>query len=58
MDFIEHLRICQKRAEAGFGAEIDGSAVMFHARKIGRIGIPKDAPTERDEAWIFLARGG
>lgn len=55
MGFIEHLRICQKRAEAGFGAEIDGSAVMFHARKIGRIGIPKDSPTECDEAWKFFS---
>jgi hypothetical protein len=57
MDFIEHLRVREKRAETGLGTEIDRPAAVFHAWKIGRIGIPKDPPTERDKARMLLARG-
>lgn len=58
MNFVENIRISKECAETGFGAEVDRSAVILGARKIGGIGIAEDPPAEGDEAWIFLERTG
>ncbi len=39
MDFIEDIRVGDKRAEAGFGAEVNRPAAILDARKIGRISV-------------------
>jgi len=54
MDFIEHVRVSQERAETGFCAEIDRPAAILDAGKIGRIRVAEFSPTQSDEAWIFL----
>ena len=54
MDFVEKIGVGEERAETGICAEIDGPATIFDARKVCRIGVAEDAPTEGDEAWMFL----
>jgi hypothetical protein len=55
MDSIEDIRVSEERAQAGISTEIDGSAAIFGAWKIGRIGLPKYPPAEGHEAMaIFL----
>lgn len=54
MNLVEDIRVSQKRAEAGFRAEIDGPAAIFDAREIVRISIAEFSSTEGDEARIFL----
>jgi len=49
MDFVENIRVSEERTEAGLGAEVDRPAAILSARKIGWIGVAKDAPTESDE---------
>lgn len=54
MNFVEHVRVRQKRAKARFGAEVNRSAAVLDAREISRIGIPEDPSAEGDEAGMFL----
>jgi hypothetical protein len=49
MDFVENIRVSEERTEAGLGAEVEGPAAVWSARKIGWIGVTKDAPAEGDE---------
>lgn len=57
MDFVENIRVCQERAETGFGAEIDRPAAVLNAREIGWIGITEAPSTEGDETGVFLLVG-
>ncbi len=50
MNFVEDVRIRQKRAEAGLGTEIDRPSAIFDAWKILRVRILKLAPAERNES--------
>jgi hypothetical protein len=54
MDFIENIRVGEKRTKTGFRAEIDGPAAVLSAREISGIGVAEDPPTEGDEAFMFL----
>ena len=54
MDLIEDIWVSEERAQARLSAEIDRPAAIFDAWEIRRIGITEDAPTERDEARMFL----
>jgi hypothetical protein len=54
MDFIKHIRVSQKCAKAGLGAEIDCPAAVFDVRKISGVSIAKDPPAEVDQTWLFL----
>ena len=49
MDFVEHIRVGQERAEAGVGAEQDRPAAIFNAWVIGWISVAEDPPAEGDE---------
>jgi hypothetical protein len=57
VDFIEYIGIRQKRAQAGFGAEVDHPAAVLDARKVRWVRFAKDPPAEGDEAWLFLRLG-
>ncbi len=54
MDFIEDIRVSDKRAEAGFGAEVNRPTAILDARKIGRISVAEFSPAEADEVRVFL----
>ena len=56
MDFVENVRISEECAETGFGAEVDRSAAIFGARKIGGIGIAENPAAECDKARISFGR--
>jgi len=56
MDFVEDIWIRQKRAEAGFGAEVDLPAAVLDARKIRGIRIAENPSTESDECGDLLRR--
>ena len=49
MDFIENIGVCQKGAEAGFGAEVDRAPAIFGARKVLWVGVAEDTSAECDE---------
>ena len=51
MDFVEHIRVGQERAEAGVGAEQDRPAAIFNARVIGGIGVAEDTSAEGNELF-------
>ena len=53
MDFIEHIRVSEERAQAGLGAEIDRPATIFGARIVGRVGVAENPSAEGDEATAF-----
>ena len=57
MGFIEHIRVSKKRAEAGFGAEVDCAAAILCTREIRRVGVAKNPPAEGDEARMLLLIG-
>lgn len=54
MDFVENVRVCQERAEARLGAEMDRPAAVLGAREIGRVSVAKDPTAEGDKARMFL----
>jgi len=54
MDFVEDIRVSQKRIVTGFGAEINRPASIYGAREIGRVRVAEDPPAQGDEAWMFL----
>jgi hypothetical protein len=55
MDFIEHLGVSQKRAEAGISAKQDRPPAIFSSGIIGRVGIAENSPTERNKyRWARL----
>ena len=49
MHFIKNIRVCQKRAEAGFGTEVDHSAAIFCVREVTRVGVAKNTPAQGHE---------
>lgn len=54
MDFVENVRVCQERAEARLGAEMNRPAAVLGAREIGRVGVAEDPTAEGDKARMFL----
>ena len=54
MNFIENIRVSQKRPKTGFGAENNIPAMIFGVREIAGISIQKYPTTESDE----FARAG
>jgi len=54
MDFMQHIRVSQERAQAGLGAEIDSPAMIFDAWIIDRVGIAENPSAESDEAVALL----
>lgn len=57
MDFVEHVRVGEKSAEAGVGTKEDRPSAIFGAWIVLRIGITEDPPTEGDELFMFLSFG-
>ena len=49
MDFVEYIRVSQKRAEARIGTQQDRPAAIFSARKVRGVSIAEDPPAEGDE---------
>jgi hypothetical protein len=57
MDFVEYARIRQESAETGFGAKQNCPSAVLCAWIVGRISIAKNASTQGDELFMFLALG-
>ena len=51
MDFVEHIRVGQERAEAGVGAEQDRPAAVFSAWVIRGIGVAEYSSAEGNELF-------
>lgn len=49
MDFVENLRVGKERAQAGFGAEQEGSSAVLGAGEVSRVGAAEDASAQGDE---------
>jgi len=54
MNFVEHIRVRQERAEAGFGAEQNRPATVFDAWIVRWIGVTKDTSAKGDEVFVVL----
>jgi hypothetical protein len=50
MGFVENVRVSEKRAQAGIGAEQDRPSAIFGTREIGRDSISEYPSAETDEA--------
>jgi hypothetical protein len=44
VDFEKHIGVSQKRAQAGFGAKINGPPAIGGMREVRRINVPENAP--------------
>ena len=54
MRFVKHIRIRQEGAETEVRAEIDRTAAIYDARKIGWIRVAEFSATQCNEAHVFL----
>lgn len=53
MNFMEDFRVSQEGAQTRISAQIDRPPAIFGPRIVRRVGIPKDAPTQGDEGFVF-----
>ena len=51
MDFVENIRVCKERAEAGLCAEQDRPFAIFSAREVSGVRIAEDTSAEGDELF-------